>query len=138
MPLNHDELLLATKLRTLHALQDMQAIYELQIAELGPAYAPPAILLGQQRTEQAIANLQSEIAALKAQGTSDNPAANERKSYTDALLDVHLAIAHSNANQKTVMAKLESLSQEVGQHTRRLERIEGFLRASDAVRFNNC
>ena len=128
-------MMLALKKRSLKTQKDILAVLELQTAGLG-AYAPAGKVVELEQTKLDIARVEEEIAELEANGESDNPSQSNhgKRKYTDALLDVQVGLARTTVAIEAVGTQVSELAMEVRQHTGRLNGIEGYLRAADAVR----
>jgi len=142
-----DLTLLAFKRQTLRNYRDIAAVLETQISALGSSYTPPDKVLAFERIKGDIAAVSEEIAKLEMAieengGIGAMPPSNtERVSYTAVLQDVQSSLLDVQASQARVAAgqlvaegKIDSILIQVSRNTRRLDSIEGFLKASDAVR----
>ena len=129
-------MMLALKKRQLKTYKDMLAVLELQTAGLG-AYAPAGKVVELEQTKQQIAALEEEIAELEAEDSeSDNPGPTNhgKRKYIDAVVDMQVETARTRLAVEEVGAKVAELTGVVRGNTGRLDRIEGYLKASDAVR----
>lgn len=133
---NGNAIMLALKKRSLQTYKDMLAVLELQAAGLG-AYAPAGKILELERAKQQIAALEEEISDLEAEDSEgDNPGQpnHGKRKYVDALVDMQVEAVRTRLAVEEVGAKVTELTKEVRRSTGRLDGIEGYLRASDAVR----
>ena len=133
---NGNAMMLALKKRSLQTYKDMLAVLELQTAGLG-AYAPAGKVVELERAKQQIAALEEEISDLEAEDSEgDNPGQpnHGKRKYVDALVDMQVETVRTRLAVEEVGAKVDRLTGVVRGNTGRLDRIEGFLRASDAVR----
>jgi len=133
---NGNAIMLALKKRSLQTYKDILAVLELQTAGLG-AYAPAGKVVELERAKEQIAALEEEISDLEAEDSEgDNPGQpnHGKRKYVDALVDMQVETVRTRLAVEEVGAKVDRLTGVVRGNTGRLDRIEGYLKASDAVR----